>query len=803
MSFIPDSLLSDLSKLAKDGAKPVQARRQSTRSKAHFAQKDRPFPESLPSTSDVTAPTQQPTTHQTPPQQKKTRPPKPRPTTGVVPVPDNAFSHPAIAKRVEHLTTGKRAVPIPDDLTFIYDVADRPNPGVAVAVPKAPKDVLDFSTGDNEGGADGEAPPNAEHDLHAEGMNVVRAMEGPGAVPQPATTSSGDEVPGHYPSLQPITRKEVALLKHTMIALLKEIGADMDQDYPTEMHAFLSIIKEEQKIYDAVFSEIIRQVTINMFERGSVLAEIRNRYSQMFLKIPKHVRHLHTELIAHRKLNRRLTEELLRHKETVSSLLHELDVVRKHDNEVSKQAQDAQEKLVSVLTQSDSTDEILEEYHKLYKMQRDRLEEAVRLSEQEKRIWIDAATSLSLRIGHEHGTSDLVELQKYEHARLRATNHIIIIISNANDTDLTAIERKILDWKSKIVTLSTSIVTEDHQNIETVLKISKTMSAVLKTLTSSEPTSEIESDHPLLKVFHIHDVRSLADHLSKWVEQITSVAIRFTSDRDLSIQEEILQLRKMSDVWVEAGTKLLRRNERNTNGKDYVGLREVLGGLGKEVEEWLEKLERRVSGEDGIASLVISLQNQLEDRYTTYSARDFDKPLPPSERAQLKESLTHWVDQIENHIIKILTNTTEKEQHKIPIHVDNWLARLLDQLNTDTDIRNEENLKLHTSMTSWMVHLLVKAGKEKPSDAWDFEFQQLNQELISFNVNILRDAHDLDTLSDDKKDLRKVVSQHCEKWVAVARRLLASEKRNAGRWERKEEGVSAELTDEDLALLKE
>ena len=399
-----------------------------------------------------------------------------------------------------------------------------------------------------------------------------------------------------------------------MIALLKEIGADMDQDYPTEMHAFLSIIKEEQKIYDAVFSEIIRQVTINMFERGSVLAEIRNRYSQMFLKIPKHVRHLHTELIAHRKLNRRLTEELLRHKETVSTLLHELDVVRKHDTEVSKQAQDAQEKLVSVLTQSDSTDEILSEYHKLYKMQRDRLEEAVRLSEQEKRIWIDAATALALRIGHEHGTSDLVELQKYEHARLRATNHIIIIISNANDSELTAIERKMLDWKSKIVTLSTSIVTEDHQNITTLLKTSKTMSSVLKTLTSSEPSSEIESDHPLLKIFHIHDVRSLADHLSKWVEQITSVAIRFTSDRDLTIQEEIGTLRKMSDVWIEAGVKLLRRNERNTNGKDYVGLREVLTGLGKEVEEWLEKLERRVSGEDGIASLVISLQNQLEDR---------------------------------------------------------------------------------------------------------------------------------------------------------------------------------------------
>lgn len=107
----------------------------------------------------------------------------------------------------------------------------------------------------------------------------------------------------------------------------------------------------------------------------------------MFNKIPRHVRHLHTELVAQRKLNKRLTEELIRAKETVSDLLKEVEMVKKHDSEVSKQAHVAQEKLVTVLTHSDNTDEILEEYHKLYKLQRDRLEEAVAQTENEKRIW--------------------------------------------------------------------------------------------------------------------------------------------------------------------------------------------------------------------------------------------------------------------------------------------------------------------------------------------------------------------------------------------------------------------------------
>lgn len=156
-----------------------------------------------------------------------------------------------------------------------------------------------------------------------------------------------------------------------------------------------------------------------------------------------------------------------------------------------------------------------------------------------------------------------------------------------------------------------------------------------------------------------------------------------------------------------------------------------------------------------------------------------------------------------------MTNTTEKEQHKIPLHVENLLSRLLDQLNTDTDVRNEENMTLHTSIISWMVHLLVKAGKEKPSDAWDHQFGQLTQEIASFNANLLRDCVEIDTTAEDGKNLKESI--RCEQqsrsivtaarilhgsetvfnrtysgqWTTVAKRLLASEKQNAAKYHAK------------------
>ena len=90
-----------------------------------------------------------------------------------------------------------------------------------------------------------------------------------------------------------------------------------------------------------------------------------------------------------------------------------------------------------------------------------------------------------------------------------------------------------------------------------------------------------------------------------------------------------------------------------------------------------------------------------------------------------------------------MSNTTEKEQQKIPLHVENWLSNLTDQINTETDIRNEgnypkfkiflENQKIHHSVISWMVNLLVISGQPEAhmNENIDHEFQILNHEVIN------------------------------------------------------------------------
>jgi len=49
-------------------------------------------------------------------------------------------------------------------------------------------------------------------------------------------------------------------------------------------------VKEEQKIYNIIFNEVIRQVSVECIERGTVLAELRKRYAKMLDRVPRQVK---------------------------------------------------------------------------------------------------------------------------------------------------------------------------------------------------------------------------------------------------------------------------------------------------------------------------------------------------------------------------------------------------------------------------------------------------------------------------------------------------------------------------------
>lgn len=115
-----------------------------------------------------------------------------------------------------------------------------------------------------------------------------------------------------------------------------------------QIENLLELVQIEQNIYNVVFHELIRQVSVECAERGQLLAKLRSpslfylffsllcvfirewlhflfhlsrqRYVSLLDRIPRQVKGLHTETLAQKALDRRLTEDIIHFKSSIAKL---------------------------------------------------------------------------------------------------------------------------------------------------------------------------------------------------------------------------------------------------------------------------------------------------------------------------------------------------------------------------------------------------------------------------------------------------------------------------------------------------
>ncbi|ESP04990.1 hypothetical protein LOTGIDRAFT_109702, partial [Lottia gigantea] len=256
-----------------------------------------------------------------------------------------------------------------------------------------------------------------------------------------------------FPSMKPTSRYEVLQLKKVLDDLLEKIGAndtDVDVRGPTQMHNLLELIKKEQNIYNVVFHELIRQTSVECAERGELLATLRKKYSDLLNRIPSQIKSLHEEVMAQRALDRRLTEELMRFKTTISILTSELTEIKEHDIRVTKEAQKAQEDLKYALSEAQKNASLLSEYHDLYELQRQRLEQQVSTLTSERELWSTAAYSLAMKVTEECQLTTAKRLHVSEKAWAKLAHHFTILLSDKDTELLTIIQTHVEDWRDLI-----------------------------------------------------------------------------------------------------------------------------------------------------------------------------------------------------------------------------------------------------------------------------------------------------------------------------------------------------------------
>eukprot|EP00794_Sanderia_malayensis_P016078 gene16078-17701_t len=537
-----------------------------------------------------------------------------------------------------------------------------------------------------------------------------------------------------FPSLKPSGRQEAKLLKKTMedllsrIAVTEDTGKDADQ--PTQIHSLLELVRQEQNIYNIVFNEVIRQVSIECVERGELLAELRKRYAKLLDKIPRQVKSLHEEVLAQRALDRRLTEELTRFKSSISLLTRELQQVQEHDREVTQQAVQTQNELDTALKESEKNANLLAEYHELYELQRKRLEFQITKLIEERDLWAGASYTLSLKVARRHNLKTAKRLHLHEKAWYKLSCHFASLLSDIDSTQLQELTQLIQGWQDVAENFDNALLRSEMEACRKLQHIKKQINywgnQFLRVVTPDEgsvhpPDSQV--------------VRKLNEDMKQWEEVFNTEIERFSGDVLLSYEDGLIKMSHMIDHWSDIANKIYRRHP-TINGSEKPE-RELMLRMNHEVEKLHNQFRLRMTGENGLAKGLIHssignklnafsnggeiildpewvhLADYLQNEWPEILSEliDLVTPPPPISTDEQDTVLTDasYAETIQRNDLPCDVKTLSKLMHK-------WQTETLNSIeNSDAGIL-EHVSSSHSNMVRWMVTVLLRLAPNTEED---------------------------------------------------------------------------------------
>ncbi|KAM6922070.1 axonemal dynein light chain domain-containing protein 1 [Xenentodon cancila] len=202
-----------------------------------------------------------------------------------------------------------------------------------------------------------------------------------------------------FPSLRPSGRLEAVKLMRMMDDMLEKASVDWQSDEMTDLSQLEGLLqqeKDEQSIYNCVFCEVIRQVSVGCAERGQLLSKIRQRYQSLLDRFLRRLRFLHTEAEAQQARNRRLTEEISRIETSMQQLRTKMPRIREF---VSKQAENAHQEMAEALRQTQIS--IIQYYHELCELNRAHLEARLLQMTEDRDGWSQRSLSPALEMSED------------------------------------------------------------------------------------------------------------------------------------------------------------------------------------------------------------------------------------------------------------------------------------------------------------------------------------------------------------------------------------------------------------------
>uniref|UniRef100_A0A671SZF5 Axonemal dynein light chain domain-containing protein 1-like n=1 Tax=Sinocyclocheilus anshuiensis TaxID=1608454 RepID=A0A671SZF5_9TELE len=519
-----------------------------------------------------------------------------------------------------------------------------------------------------------------------------------------------------FPSMKPSGRLEVIQLMKVMDKMLEKTGVNQEFQELTELSQIenlLELVRIEQNIYNIVFHELIRQVSVECAERGHLLAKIRSSYVALLDHIPRQVKCLHTETLAQKALDRRLTKEIVHFKSCIAKLNMELSAMKEHDENVSKEAEEAKEELAKALEESQRNANIVAEYHELYELQRRRLEGQMSQLYDERDLWRKATYSLAVKIIKINKLNLVRRLNISEQTWAKTADHFTVFLTAKDSEDVSHIMELTDQWKDKLTDFMENLREAESKQCETIEPVSANVVKWHKFYKD-------KSRNPNMNVDKSAE-NELAQDLKQWSKVLTQQCERYGGEGLVSGQETLEMLTNLQESWIEVCLQLFRRHP-GPNGGQPEG-QEAMRELAKTITELQNQLGIRISGESGIHATLMLLIETMEywsRRLKSLSGLPEEQSL--GDWLKLEEALGNLMNQSKEALQLVDSTQSERDRakkknpHQVRemIEMDDVLKAMKEFRFSQENFFNCENMRLgnevtslHTKLIRWMVDLLL------------------------------------------------------------------------------------------------
>ncbi|NWW44984.1 AXDN1 protein, partial [Pedionomus torquatus] len=510
-----------------------------------------------------------------------------------------------------------------------------------------------------------------------------------------------------FPSIKPSGRLEVIQLMKVMDSMLEKAGVDklIRVTGPSQLHNMLQLMKAEQNIYNIVFHELIRQVSVDCMERGQLLSKLRQRYVGLLERIPEQMKILYKNMMAQQLVNRHITEDLLNFKESVGQLARELYEVQEHDRKVTKEAEKSQEELAAGMQEAKESVNILEEYRELYELQRRRLEEQVLLVAQERDVWSSAAYDMALKIIDRNQLTLVRRLHISGSTLTNILKHFIVLLASKDTGDLADLQEETEQFKERLGHVGAEIERSKESSLGKLQTVCSSLNKWLQCFRCSDSSSPM--NEKLLDEI-LQDIKNVINILREDLQQ-------YGGEVYLRKTESLRSAASLQEHWTELGQTVLNRH------RDLAGAlspqHAALEEINQRACELYKQYNIRIGGNNVTAKLLTALVKSMEDWLFKVQKLKRGSGMHKAELRAFHHNIPVWLAQA-NAVMsctgssKLDEAESDKEPH-FPVvprqffkMIQQWVLSMNNEVEKNITDINEKVTELHQNLSLWVVNFL-------------------------------------------------------------------------------------------------